>query len=171
MKYLQILKICKITLRRSGHRFRKTYAESALICPGPLEQYNSSQFWKFLIWVWLTIFDSQNLKNQIFFSIFEVGCPLKSMWNTFSVCLYCSAERTTEVISLALHRVSHALNYNDWLWDSAPFWIRDLIKLSTHIRRTIGLSAVFRYINYNFTFPFVSTRISLFKISKVTINF
>ena len=31
------------------------------------------------------------------------------MWNTFSVCLSCSAESATEAISLALHSVSHRL--------------------------------------------------------------
>ena len=34
---------------------------------------------------------------------------LKAMWNTFSVCLTCSAERAIEAISLALHSVSHRL--------------------------------------------------------------
>ena len=34
---------------------------------------------------------------------------LKAMWNTFSVCLACSAERAIEAISLALDRVSHRL--------------------------------------------------------------
>ena len=33
------------------------------------------------------------------------------MWNTVSVCLSRSAECATEAISLALHSVSHALNY------------------------------------------------------------
>ena len=31
------------------------------------------------------------------------------MWNTFSVCLACAAERAIEAISLALHSVSHRL--------------------------------------------------------------
>ena len=38
-----------------------------------------------------------------------VSHRLKSMWNTFSVCLSRSTESATEAISLALHSVPHAL--------------------------------------------------------------
>ena len=38
-----------------------------------------------------------------------VSYILKAMWNTFSLCLACSAERAIGAISLALHSVSHRL--------------------------------------------------------------
>ena len=53
----------------------------------------------------------------------RVEPPLKAMWNTFSVCLACSAERAIEAISLALHSVSHRLKVM-WKVDitSQFFW-------------------------------------------------
>ena len=38
-----------------------------------------------------------------------VSLCLKAIWNTFSVCFACSAERAIKAISLALHSVSHRL--------------------------------------------------------------
>ena len=41
---------------------------------------------------------------------------LKTMWNTFSVCLSHSAENATEALSLVLHSVSHRLKS---MWNTA----------------------------------------------------
>ena len=38
-----------------------------------------------------------------------LSLSVKTIWNTFSMCLSCSAESASEAISLALHSVSHAL--------------------------------------------------------------
>ena len=46
-----------------------------------------------------------------FFFFENFWIRFKSMWNTFSVCLCCFIESTTETISLPLHSVSHVLNF------------------------------------------------------------
>ena len=69
------------------------------------------------------------------------------MWNTFSVCLACSAERAIEAISLALHSVSHRLKVmrkvditSQFFWttfrlvfdeiDQEDRWFEELINLN-----------------------------------------